>query len=46
MKAIFKGYENSDEFNTHPDFENLKQADLEFWEDTLMPTVVRIKRSK
>ncbi|MBW1296762.1 DUF6624 domain-containing protein [Aquimarina litoralis] len=43
LKAVFKGYKNVDEFTTNPDFENLKQANLEFWDNVLMKNIARSK---
>ncbi len=46
FKAVFKGYKNLDEFNTNPDFKNLKEADLDFWKNVLMPTIDKLKKAR
>ncbi|WP_282042781.1 DUF6624 domain-containing protein [Winogradskyella flava] len=42
LKGVFKGYKNLDELKTNPDFENLKQANSEFWKNVLVPTIDRV----
>jgi len=46
FKGVFTGYLHLDELKNNPDFENLKQANLEFWQNTLMTTIDTIQSSK
>jgi len=46
LKAVFRGYENIDDFDKNKDYINLKTGNLNSWENDLMRTIKELNANK